>query len=327
MQRVLVTGAGIIGSHIARRLVEQGREVLLVDLAPAHQHIASIVDPASLHIAQADVTDAVALVTLAERYHIESVIHTAAMLTGPSLQQPARAVAVNIGGAINVMELARRGIVRRVILAGSTTCQYPTFNRSASPSIPEDFQINVVSQAPRSIYSATKLAMEFLAWNYVDLFGIDVGVVRYAAVLGAWSGPNVGIISRLLKSLLEPASRGQTAVIDDPNQVWEGIEEFVDARDCAVGSIGALDAPALPSRVYHLTNPTGYTFEQFIETVKVIYPQLRVDQQVRAQGGLANFPWPRSALSDITAAQLDFGYKPTYSLHQSLEYFGGLLMR
>jgi NAD(P)-dependent dehydrogenase (short-subunit alcohol dehydrogenase family) len=116
MQRVLVTGAGIIGSHIARRLVEQGREVLLVDLAPAHQHIASIVDPASLHIVQADVTDAGALVTLAERYHIESVIHTAAMLTGPSLQQPARAVAVNIGGAINVMELARRGIVRELSL-------------------------------------------------------------------------------------------------------------------------------------------------------------------------------------------------------------------
>jgi hypothetical protein len=36
--------------------------------------------------------------------------------------------------------------------------------------------------------------MEFLAWNYMDLFAVDVGVVRYAAVLGAWSGPNVGII-------------------------------------------------------------------------------------------------------------------------------------
>lgn len=325
MKRVLVTGAGIIGSHIARLLVEQGREVVLLDLAPEARHIASIVDPGALSIVQGDVTDAAMLRALAERHRIEGVIHTAAMLTKASQQQPARAVDVNIGGAVNIMELVRHGLVRRAILASSTSFQYPAFNAPRSGSIPEDFRIDIVGQAPRSIYSATKLAMEFLASNYVDLYGADVGVVRYAAVLGAWSGPNVGIVSRLVQSLFEAARRDEAAVIDDQSQVWDGIEEFVDARDCAAGSLAALDAPALTSRIYHLTSPTGHTFEQFIETARGLYPKLRVEQHVRPRGGLANFPWPRTALSDISAARRDLGYEPAYSLRQSLEYFAALV--
>jgi nucleoside-diphosphate-sugar epimerase len=324
MQRVLVTGAGIVGSHIAQRLVQQGHDVVLLDLDPKLSHISSIVDVTNINIVKADVTDATMLATLAEEYQIEGVIHTAVMLTGPSQQAPARSVAVNVGGAVNVMELARCGLVRRVILVGSTSHQYPTFNRPRSSCIPENFQIDIVSQAPRSVYSATKLAMEFLAWNFVDSFGVDVGVVRCAAVLGAWSGPNAGLMSRLVTSLLGAASRGETAFIDDRSQVWEGVEEFIDARDCAAGAVAALFAPALTSRVYHLTNPTGYTFDQFVEAVKAICPRLRVQKRVTTQGGLAGFPWARTALSDISAARRELGYSPTYSLHQSLEHIASL---
>jgi nucleoside-diphosphate-sugar epimerase len=104
MQRVLVTGAGIVGSHIAQRLVQQGHDVVLLDLDPKLSHISSIVDVTNINIVKADVTDASMLATLAEQYQIEGIIHTAVMLTGPSQQAPARSVAVNIGGAVNVME-------------------------------------------------------------------------------------------------------------------------------------------------------------------------------------------------------------------------------
>jgi UDP-glucose 4-epimerase len=324
---ILVTGAGTIGLHVAQLLVEQGREVTLADVAPDLSRIEAIVDVEAVRIATLDVTDTDALATIARQNRFEGVIHTAALLTGAAHLAPARAVAVNLGGAINVMELARRGAVGRVILAGSTSVQYATFGVPSPDPIPEDFAIRVVSQAPASIYATTKLAAEFLAGNYAALFDTDLAVLRYAAVLGATLRPDAGLVSRLVGMLLEKGSRGEVAVIDDPRLVWDGIEEFVDPRDCAAGSVAALDALTLDTRIYTLTNPIGYTFERFIDTVRALHPTLRVDLRVPIRGGFASAARPRTALSDIDAARRELGYRPAYDLRQSFEYLATLLDR
>lgn len=322
---VLVTGAGVIGCQVARVLVERGERVVLYDLRPVPEHIASIVELSRVTVVQGDITDGERLAKTASAHGIDRIVHTAACLTGPARNDPPMAAAVNVVGSAMVMELARRAGVKRVVLSGSTTVYYPIFKDFCGERIPEDFGMRVASEHPGSFYSATKLAMEAFAHLYVEQHGLDVVVVRYGAVLGAWSGPNAGTISAMVQAYLGAAAQGRPAVIDNPAHVWAGVEEFVDARDCAAGTVAALDAKTLRQRIYHISCDRAYTLEEFVASVRRVYPALKVDIRAKTGGGIAGLPYARRAPSDISAARRDLGYAPRYSLDDSLRYFARLV--
>lgn len=319
--RVLVTGAGIIGCQIARLLADRGDFVALYDLAPNPDHMGAILDLTKVQIVQGDIADIEHLRKTVRELEIDHVAHTAAILAAAAQQFPARAIAVNITGTANILELAREKLVRRVIIASSTSVAYGTFNTPAESPIREDFSLSVCSQAPPSFYTATKLSSEFMVHNYVKAFGIDAAILRYGAVVGVWPGPTSGILSRMFQALLAPASRGEVVTVTDPAQVWSGVEEFVDPRDCARGTVAALDANSLQARVYNITNPTPYTYSQVLDTVRTIFPEVRIDQQVNTRNGIANFPYPRHATSDMTLARDELGFVPQYTLEDSFRYF------
>ncbi len=322
---VLITGAGIVGSQIARQLVERGERPVLLDLNPNETLLSSVVPAGRFDLVQGDVRDFAALQGIVSRCGITAVAHSAALLTGPSRENPRLAVEVNVGGAVNMLELARQRAVRRVVLCGSTTITYPAFDSYVDRPIPEDFEMRVVSQAPKSFYSATKLAAEFFTQLYRAQWGADAVVVRYGAVLGAWGGANVGLVARLLSELIEPALQGRESVIDDPALLWDGVEEFIDARDCASGTIAALDAAALPAPVYTLSSDRGWTFDQFSEAIREVCPGLRVRCEAAPQGGFARFPLVRHATSDIRAAARDLRWTPQWSLRESIRHVAEVL--
>jgi UDP-glucose 4-epimerase len=317
----LITGAGIVGSQIAKQLVDIGQTPILLDLKPMPSHIGSVVPLKNVQLIQADVCDLQALRKICLAKGVQNIIHTAAMLTGPANDNPRAAVEVNIGGSINCLELARENTVSKVVLAGSTTVTYSTFGIPRGALISEDFELHAVSEAPKSFYSATKLAMEMLAGLYHSKHGVNCVVVRYGAVLGAWSGPNVGMIAAMVSNLLGAAAENRVAVIDDVRFIWAGVEEFVDARDCASGTLAALHASTHSQRVYTISNNKGWTMPAFLDVVKQVCPRLRIDQRHAATAGIGGFPFPRQAVSDLSAAQKDLNWSPKYSLGESLAYF------
>ena len=66
--------------------------------------------------------------------------------------------------------------------------------------------------------------------------------LRYAAVLGNWAGPNNSIPGRLIRAVGAAKKNGGRLLIDDNTLVWNGGEEFIDARDCAYANVAALQA-------------------------------------------------------------------------------------
>jgi UDP-glucose 4-epimerase len=84
-------------------------------------------------------------------------------------------------------------------------------------------------------------------------------------------------------------------------------------------------ATALPLPVYTLSSDQGWTFKQFIEVLRQVCPELHVRCEAAAQGGFARFPLVRHATSDIRAAARDLGWKPQFSLRQSVEHFAEVL--
>ncbi len=154
---------------------------------------------------------------------------------------------------------------------------------------------------------------------------VHTAALRYAAVIGAWSGPGTSVPSKVLTSLLVPARRGETAVMDDPYAVWKGGDEYIDARDCALANVAALDATAPTQGVYFIGLGRHASFDEFVAAVRALHPALQVRLAVEPGGGFAGFPHVRSAASDISAAARELGWTPAYSLADSVRHFAPLL--
>lgn len=321
----LVTGAGIIGCHTARILADKGDTVCLLDIKPEFKAIKSIVDSDRVEIVQGDISNLDALCDLVRSKGVSRIVHTAAVLNKAMLEDPYRGVVVNILGWTNMVEAARRLKLGRVVLASSGAVGYSTFGRFKGKTFPEDFDIKVVSERPHSLYPTTKLAGENIALYYHDQYGIDAVAVRYAAVLSAWIGPNRTLPGIMLRSLLESAIAGKTAVVDNPMLVWDGGEEFVDARDCAASNVAALEAPDPVQRVYNIGTGTMQSFHDIIAEIRKLYPDFKVEIKVESKGGMGGFKHVRPAPGDTSLAEKEIGFRARYSLGDSIRHFAGIM--
>jgi len=322
----LITGAGVIGCHTARLLAQRGEEVLLLDLQPAAAAVASIVDSPRVRLVQGDVSDFDSLSQRVRGEGVRRIVHTAAMLSTAIRAHPLRGIAVNVMGTANVLECGRLHALERVVVASSTTVGYSTFDEFDGAAFPDDFPLRSISHRPGSIYAATKVSAEHLALLYRDLYGLSTVTLRYAAVISAWPGPGTSVPGRVLSALAGPASRRAASVIDDPYIVWRGGEEFVDARDCALANVAALDAPAPVQGVYSVGMGRLHSFEDFEQAVRRLHPALQVERRVAPAGGFAGFPHVRNAASDLAPIDRELGWRPSFSLDDAVAHFAPYTM-
>lgn len=318
-RRVLVTGAGVVGMLTAELLAARGDRVVIVDV-----RVPDAAMPYGVSFETCDITDAAALRGIMAAAAVDAVVHTAALLSTGIRQDPVRGVAVNVLGTAHVLDGARQLGVSRVVCASSTTVGYTTFARPQGPTVVEDLTLHMVSERPASIYAATKLCGEHLALLYADLYGLDVVVLRYAAVLGGRLSQPTSVPGRLLARLVAGAGGAAPVTLDDPFLVWGGIEEFVDARDCARANLHALDAAAPRQRVYNVAPGMAHTLQDFVATARRVHPALQVMLGPEPATGFAGFPHRRPAPSDVGAARRDLDFACRHDLEDAIRHWSGV---
>ncbi len=312
---VLVTGAGVIGSLTAELLAARGDRVAMIDVR-APQRV-----PEGIEFEICDVADVAALADAISRHKVEKIVHTAAMLSTGIRQDPLAGIRVNVMGTANLLDLARRKGLKRVVCASSTTVAYTSFGAHGPAPIAEDEPLHLIGQRPASIYAAAKLAGEHLALLYRDLYGVDVVSLRYGAVLGGPLDRPTSVPGRLLAVLVAGARTGKTIVLDDPLLLWGGREEFVDARDCARANLCALDAAAPKQGVYNVAPGDWHTLPEFIDAVRRRYPALQVEHPAEIRTGFAGFPHRRPAPSATDCAKREIGFTAAYDLDAAIEHW------
>jgi UDP-glucose 4-epimerase len=317
---VLITGAGNIGCEVAQGLVARGERVVLFDINPSLDRVRLFVDPDQIAIVKGDITDIEQVGHAVDQHGVDRIIHTAAIHIPASQANPQNGIAINLMGATNVLEIARRRKLKRIVLSGSSSVIFGILDDFQAASIPDDFAMQVVSQVPKKIYAAAKLAAEFFAGIYVDEFGVDAVVLRYSSVIRDWSAKDPGLVGAMLRAFVDPPARGERAVIENPDWVWTGLEEFVDARDCADVTIAALLAEHLPQRVYNIGGAGAYQLSEFADIVRHTFPKGEVEISASSKVGLGGAP-VRNVRLDMSAAARDFGYRPKYDLSASLTHF------
>ncbi len=315
---VLITGGGMVGTHTARLLQDRGDRVVIVERAPNREALASILGAAMPRIVAGSVTDLALLRDTIAQESVDAIVHTAAALSTSIRAAPFDGVATNVLGTTAVLEAARLGGVARVVVASSATVTYAVFDQPADgAAFREDFACRILGQRPRSIYAATKLAGEHLALLYADLYRLDPVVLRYAAVIGGWRGPDNSVPGRLARTLLRPGADGRV-VIDDPLLAWEGVEDFIDARDVAAANVAAIDAAQPAQRVYHVATGRALTFDDFLAAAAAAVPGLQVDLRITPRGGFSGFPHAHRQPFDVSGAARDLGFHAGIALRDTL---------
>ena len=290
---ILVTGgAGYIGGICAERLLEQGRDVCVLDnLDRGYRDVV----PESAAFVQADLADRDALERTFRDYPIEAVMHFAAYaLVAESMQQPNLYFRKNFSNALNLLEAAQQAGVERFIF--SSTCAI--FGDKVAPPIAEDAPKN-----PINPYGDSKLCFEHaLEWNQ-RLHGLSYFALRYFNACGATAtrGERHEPETHLIPLVLDVAAgeRERIKIFGDDYPTPDGtcIRDYVHVLDLADAHICALTAPGELSGGYNVGVGKGDSVREVIDTARRVTGREIPRRLRRAGPGIRPSWWPTRARS------------------------------
>ncbi|MFQ5974218.1 MAG: NAD-dependent epimerase/dehydratase family protein [Alphaproteobacteria bacterium] len=286
MTTLITGGTGLIGACLAAKLLARGGRVVLFDLAPAEWRITHLMEHGGdrLSVVRGDVVSLVDLLDAFHAHHVTAVVHLAYVLGFESNAYPELATRVNLLGTLNVLEAARHGGVKRVILASSIAV-YGSDDDYRPEELPltEEAPLYVARGLP--VYGAGKVYLEQLGRHYASRYGFTVAGLRPSIVYG-W-GRRSGA-SSFAGELADRAAMGEPATVG-----------FGDARislvyvdDVAEQFVALLEAD--PSRFarhrFFNTGGDRCTVRELAETVRRLLPGARIEVRSAGEqnlGGLA----------------------------------------
>ena len=221
--RVLVTGgAGFIGSHVVDRLIADGHEPVIFDLA------ASRVPPADRGARRCSATSPTATPRWRAARGCDAIIHLAAVAdVNDVVADPLRADRINVHGTQMILEAARHAEISRVVY-GSTVWVYG--NAPAERKVDEETPLAL----PAHLYTATKLAGEMYCRSYTHLYALEHTILRF----GIPYGPRARLAA-VVPAFVDRAQDGKALTIaGDGRQT----RQFVYVEDLAEASSPALAA-------------------------------------------------------------------------------------
>ena len=305
---VLIIGGGLVGSQIARLLVDAGERPVIMDRAAQPEALADIVELSRVRIVEGDVLRPPTIEEAIREHRITDLVHTAAnpLLTLGAQRDPYGAIELNVMGTVNVLEAARAHGLKRVVVASSNVLNHFLAGGEGrgDPSREEAFM------RPTTFYATTKQAIENLGLNYAQWCGVDFAAVRYGAVAGPWRGEGGGGPSNALREAVQCALRGEEAVLPAAGLEW------VYSKDAARGTVLALRAKSLASRVFNIT--MGYVCgpDELAAALKAAIPGARV----RIGTPTASAPSMPSMVraSDLSLAKDVLGFIPEYRMPDAI---------
>lgn len=181
MKNILVVGgAGYIGSHTVKHLMNKGYNCVVVDNL-VYGHREAVLSP---NFEQADLLDKKSLAAVFAKYEIEAVVHFAAFAyVGESVTAPQKYYENNVIGTLNLLEVMLQHNVKKIVF--SSTCA--TYGEPQYTPIDEKHPQN-----PINPYGQTKLMIEKVFADYHKAYGLQYVALRYFNAAGCDKDGQIG---------------------------------------------------------------------------------------------------------------------------------------
>ncbi len=299
MKRILVTGgAGFIGSHLCKRLLDEGNYVICLDnfFTGCIENIEEFYKNPNFELVEHDITEEYFTV-------IDQIYNLACPASPPHYQyNPVKTIRTSVMGIINMLELANK--------YGATLLQASTSEVYGDPLVhpqTETYWGNVNPIGIRSCYDEGKRCAETLMMDYHRQFGTDVKIIRIFNTYGPNMHPNDG---RVVSNFIVQALKGEDITIyGDGSQT----RSFCYVSDLVDGMIRMMNTPNFIGPV-NLGNPEERTIKNLASLIinltgsnsKLIYKPLPSDDPVKRK-------------PDITLASTNLKWQPKVDIKDGLQ--------
>ena len=298
---MLVTGgAGFIGSNLAKRLVDNGNEVVVIDdLSSGNKN--NVPDKAKF--IQCDIQDKEHVEQIIKKSGVNIIVHLAAHRSvAKSVIEPLITDRVNTFGTLVILETARNCGVEKVISASSSS----VYGGAKILPTPESTPLN-----PRSPYAVTKVAGEQYSRIYSELYKICSVSLRFFNVYGPFQSPDspyAAVIPLFIDALLK----------GEPAQVHgNGLQsrDFTYISDVVDAIIALIEAPtdSCSGKVYNIAGGKPWSL---LELLDLLGNLLGINPKYE-------FTSPRAgdilhSYADVSLAYNDFGFKTKIDFKEGL---------
>lgn len=301
--KILVTGScGFIGSHVCEFLLEQGEEVLGLDIM--NEYYDKKKKQKNLEMLQkyenfVFVCEDMRTTNIIEKWKPDKIIHLASMVgVRDSIKHPHLYNEVNVGGFIHILEESVKNKVKHLVYASSSSV-YGTNTNVPFTETDELHKLN-------SPYACSKMAMEIYARMYSQLYGLTNIGLRFFTVYGPRGRPDMApykFIHSIEKGIpIDKYGDGTT------------MRDYTYIDDIVSGIIGALDNHNGDiCEIYNLGNSNPISLNQFIEICERVCGKKAVIREFENQRGDVPITY-----ANIEKANKSFYYSPNMDVENGL---------
>jgi UDP-glucuronate decarboxylase len=299
--RIIVTGgAGFLGSHLCRRLLGDGHDVICVDdfSTGSRDNITDLQNNPAFELIEHDLITP--LFADAER-----VFHFACPASPVAYQRnPVRTVKTNVLGTMHMLGLAKR-TGARILLAGTSE----VYGNPTQHPQTEDYLGNVNQLGPRACYDEGKRVAETLLMDYHREHNVDVRLARIFNTYGPAMALDDG---RVVSNFIRNALTGRAL------ELYGGgtqSRSFCYVSDLIEGVVRLMDYEGeLRFKPFNLGNPNEVTVKELAHEVLAL---------TSSTSELIDHPLPQDdptrRCPDITRARAELGFEPAVNLHEGLK--------
>lgn len=310
MNILLTGGAGFIGFHTAKALLDRGDSVFIVDnfndyYDPELKHARAkelIKNPNSqnLRIYKIDISNYHKLTNIFKKHRFNKICHLAAQAgVRYSIQYPLKYEKSNNLGTLNLLELAKDFKIPDFVFASSSSVY------GGNKKMPFSENDNVDS--PISLYAATKKTNELYTHVYHKLYGLNCTGLRFFTVYGSFGRPDMAYFS-FTKKILE----GKSVEIYNNGMMQR---DFTHVDDIVQGILAAIDKP-YNYEIINLGNNKPIQLMKFISIIERELGKKANKKMMSIQPGDV-----KKTYANISKAKKLLNFKPKTSIEQGIKNF------
>ena len=315
MGKILVTGgAGFIGFHLTKRLLDLNYEVMAIDnlndyydVELKEERLRILEKNNNFSFVKLDISDKEKLKNVFHENSFDIVVNLAAQAgVRYSIDHPDSYIVSNIIGFYNILECCRNYPVKHLLFASSSS----VYGKNKKVPYSTDDKVD----QPVSLYAATKKSDELLAYAYSNLYNINVTGLRFFTVYGPYGRPDMAYFS-FTKNIIDDK---EIKVFNngDMYRDFTYIDDIVEGIVKLLDKVPLKDENGVSYKIYNIGNNHPVKISKFIEILEKEIGKDAKKVYLPMQPGDVY-----QTYADITDLTKETGFVPKTSLGEGLNKF------
>lgn len=298
MKYLVTGGAGFIGSHLVRSLINEGHEIIVID---DFSNSSRTKVPAGIKIIEASILDISNFKD--ELAGCDGIFHLAAEVSVPkSFENPFKTLEVNALGTLRILNLMRELKIPKIVYSGTCAVYGDKGEKQINEEMPPE---------PLSPYAYTKLESEYLIKCFAAIYGIKYINLRYFNVYGEGQDPSSPYSAAIPIFISQIKNNESIKIFGDGNQT----RDFISVDDVVKVNKIAMQSD-ITGETINVGNGKSLTINELLEILQSISQKSFNREYLDRRKGDIIF-----SKADVTKLKNRLDFSPNTNLKESLSAF------